>query len=385
MQDSTSSEEGFSNGMILTSSDEINAEVTEPEPIPVINNSQRISEFVDQQRREVTNKESFQRRDSAQPVAGPSRTSNQHDDRRMVDYFRSHHDDKVTPEERAEKYVREAEKSKARMLQTPGMANPMNAEVDIMRLRLHTAIIDEDYETVASHVDIGLREKIINGEYVDFAKLIAKDRVQLEQDYRLQQFYKDGQLYLAPPPSATAITSFQKWERAFRVFSNIYIKKFPYRAWELNEYNHMIHHISQTYVWENCYSYDIDFRIHMSNHTERSWAMVLQKSWSFRLNEKLQSSDFMSRNSGDRRSFGKSSASSSSDYCRRFNRGKCTYGASCRFEHRCFHCHKFGHGIHNCRKHKVEKDTRNNNNDRTNQQQPNTRGPIEQEQQKSIQ
>ena len=38
------------------------------------------------------------------------------------------------------------------------------------------------------------------------------------------------------------------------------------------------------------------------------------------------------------------------DFCRRFNRGRCTFGKTCRYEHRCTYCFKFGHGFHNCRK-----------------------------------
>ena len=38
------------------------------------------------------------------------------------------------------------------------------------------------------------------------------------------------------------------------------------------------------------------------------------------------------------------------EICHRFNKGKCTYGASCKFEHRCSapKCGKFGHGAHMC-------------------------------------
>ena len=36
--------------------------------------------------------------------------------------------------------------------------------------------------------------------------------------------------------------------------------------------------------------------------------------------------------------------------CRRYNKGKCTYGASCRYEHHCSvkRCGKFRHGAHIC-------------------------------------
>ena len=36
--------------------------------------------------------------------------------------------------------------------------------------------------------------------------------------------------------------------------------------------------------------------------------------------------------------------------CRHFNKGKCKFGANCRYEHRCSYCLKFGHTILTCRK-----------------------------------
>ena len=40
-----------------------------------------------------------------------------------------------------------------------------------------------------------------------------------------------------------------------------------------------------------------------------------------------------------------------SEPCRRFNKGRCTFGLSCKFDHRCSvkKCGKFGHGAHQCR------------------------------------
>ena len=36
--------------------------------------------------------------------------------------------------------------------------------------------------------------------------------------------------------------------------------------------------------------------------------------------------------------------------CRHFNKGRCTYGLSCHYDHRCSvkKCRKFGHGVHIC-------------------------------------
>ena len=112
---------------------------------------------------------------------------------------------------------------------------------------MHTAMIDEDYIMVGSHVDEATLTKIKNSEYVDIAKLIPKDRILANEDNRLELVVKAGHTYYVPVNEDTDITSFSHWEQAFRVFSNIYTKFYPHRSTELIEYNHIIHTISLSY------------------------------------------------------------------------------------------------------------------------------------------
>ena len=99
----------------------------------------------------------------------------------------------------------------------------------------------------------------------------------------------------------------------------------------------MIHTASLSFAWENVYNYDRDFRLHMEKFPERSWAIILQQSWSIRLKDKHSNSGGVDMR---RRK----------DICYRYNKGKCSYGAKCKFEHKCGICNKFGHGAHNCRR-----------------------------------
>ena len=103
--------------------------------------------------------------------------------------------------------------------------------------------------------------KIQCGEYVDFRKLIQKDRVLAEDAQRLEMVIRGGRMYYIPVEDGVSISSYAKWEQAFTVFSNIYSKVNPNRSSELIEYNHVIHTISTVYAWDNMYMYDKDFRI----------------------------------------------------------------------------------------------------------------------------
>ena len=164
------------------------------------------------------------------------------------------------PSDRADQMVREADANKARLSATPGETNS-----DFNRY-LHSAFMDKEYLVIGSHKDESLCMKIVNHEYVDFARFLPRDHVSQEEDQRMELVNRNGMTYWAPmvDKELGSITSFAKWEVAFRVFSNIYTTRHPQKSSELIQYCHVIHTASLTYVWENVYFYDKEFRIHMA-------------------------------------------------------------------------------------------------------------------------
>ena len=214
-----------------------------------------------------------------------------------------------------------------------------------------TAQIDEGYILVGSHLDGSTIDKIQKGEYVDFGKLVPKDKVLAEDDQRLEIIIKGGRTYYVPVSESTEITSFAKWEQAFRVNSNVYTRTNPHRATELIEYNHIIHTISLTYVWENVYLYDKDFRIHLARHPSRSWSIILQQAWSLRLRDRIHGHSYINSNHNvSNNGNSPQNKKKINEPCKRYNRGKCNFGTSCWYEHRGLFCFKLGHPIISCRK-----------------------------------
>ena len=88
--------------------------------------------------------------------------------------------------------------------------------------------------------------------------------------------------------SLSQIGSFLKWEQAFRVYSNILTKQYPSKATELLQYNHTIHVASMSYIWENVYAYDPEFRNHISRHPSCAWNVILQQAWTMILKDRLK-------------------------------------------------------------------------------------------------
>ena len=216
-------------------------------------------------------------------------------------------------------------------------------------------MVDETYMLVASHLDENIIKKIKAGDYVDFAKLIPKDKIVAEEETELKMVFREGKTYYVPVKDTQAITGFGRWEQAFRVYSNIYTRVHPTRATELIQYNHVIHTASLTYIWSNVYAYDQDFRIHMSKHPGQSWAILLQQSWSMRLQERVRFNDLNryqgGKNSGRQGNNNKNSTTPNGNVaCPKYNKGKCPFGSSCQYDHKCSYCFKFGHTVLTCRK-----------------------------------
>ena len=208
-------------------------------------------------------------------------------------------------------------------------------------------MVDEQYSIVDAHIDENMRLRIENGEYIDFARLLPRNRAILANSNEMVMIMKDGRTVWQPANERDLVTinSFTRWEQAFRVFSNVFTRRHPDRSVELIQYNHIIHTAATTYSWENVYLYDVEFRMHLARNPRRSWGIILNQAWTMYLKDRIHypvkgnnNNNFQKGNSSKR------------EVCWRFNRGKCSYGSNCKFEHKCQVCGKFGHGAYNCRK-----------------------------------
>ena len=89
-------------------------------------------------------------------------------------------------ENKRDNMIKEAEAAKARMLATPGK-NPFEPQHDFHKfVNCQATVVDQNYIMVGSNIDEQLRHKIINHEYIDFTQLLAKDRLSLEKDNRME-------------------------------------------------------------------------------------------------------------------------------------------------------------------------------------------------------
>ena len=108
------------------------------------------------------------------------------------------------------------------------------------------------------------------------------------------------------------------------------------------ELTHTIHTASMLYLWENVYSYDREFRQHISCHPTHTWSVILQQAWTMILKDQVKHDNLFHKRGKAGKKVG--------EPCHRFNKVRCSYGLTCRYDHRCSvkKCGKFGHGAHIC-------------------------------------
>ena len=95
--------------------------------------------------------------------------------------------------------IRDAEVARAHMLDVPGknyqlINPPSNIDVARLNVTVHSSLLDEDYLLVGNYIDEGTRKCIGNGEYIDFVKLMPKDKLS-EDDHRMESVNRDRHSY----------------------------------------------------------------------------------------------------------------------------------------------------------------------------------------------
>ena len=128
------------------------------------------------------------------------------------------------------------------------------------------------------------------------------------------------------------------------MYAIIYTRKNPDQAAELFKHIYNIRTAAAMYVWDNVYMHDVKFRELIDENPTRDWGVIWIVGWSLYLKEKLGE-----RNNHNNFSL-KRKSSKKETICWRFNKGKCSCGSKCRFEHKCYQCFRLDHGAVNCKK-----------------------------------
>lgn len=253
-------------------------------------------------------------------------------------------------QEKSAEMVRQAELQKAELAKPPGENQYLLVRPEITKHDNIDGSLDYLHNSGTAHVDSTTREKIKTDQYIELHRLLPRDLDLVDEDENLVLTSKMGKTYHVPPMDReeSTINTFKKWQVAFKVFMSVYIEEHPHRLlkpFELIQYTQLIEGMTTTWIWDNVYKYDKSHRRMMQTFPRRKWHVPYDLG-----KQQLKVTHAMNpANSNPRYRKGGNPNKSKKEPCRNFNKGKCTYGAACRFDHRCSKCGKYGHNAVNCR------------------------------------
>ena len=117
---------------------------------------------------------------------------------------------------------------------------------------LHNLDDDDEFFHVTCHIESGLRTKIARGEFIDFEKLLPKDKgggggnIASADESKVELVSKDGHTYFKPVKECQ-INGLRRWEQAFHVYAAIYTEANPERSGEIWQYIHTINVAASAY------------------------------------------------------------------------------------------------------------------------------------------
>lgn len=257
---------------------------------------------------------------------------------------------------RADDMIKQAELQKAELAKPPGESvleheNAQSGGQGIQNENLDGSL-DYLHNSGTAHVDVSTRGKIKENVYVDLVRLLPRDLDTVDEDENLVLTNQNGKTYHVPPSDRenNQINTFKKWETAFKVFVSVYLEEYPHKmniAPEFIQYMQLIEDMTTTWIWDNVYKYEKRHRRLMQQFKNRHWHVPYQAA-----RAELKITHIMNNFTQTNPRFKKSGTPQSKprkEVCRNFNRGKCIYGTSCRYDHRCGVCGKYGHSANQCR------------------------------------
>ena len=130
---------------------------------------------------------------------------------------------------------------------------------------------------LARHVPINLHRQVWADIYIDLALMLEKDHF---AEQPLQFVNKNGKVTLSTAPSSVKIETWALWNKAFRMFTEIYCLKYPNKCMELLQYSGLLNNLAGKFPFSQVYMYDKEFHLELQQLPSTPWNVINTQLWS---------------------------------------------------------------------------------------------------------
>ena len=214
-------------------------------------------------------------------------------------------------------------------------------------------------------LDKSAEDKILRGEYIDFA-LLLPDSLSQPQVPELQLRFDDS----GPAPSSRmtmvrkrkpVIDNFHKWLDAYTTYMLVLVTAYPRRSLELLKYQQTISCAATKFKGLSWLTYDEQFRRRAATDLTINWGQIDLELWTVTFSGLAKphcivcSSPYHSPSDCPSADPSRQ-PSRNGPVCFRFNRAPGCSSSSCQFPHICRRCHSPSHSILSCPRNTTRKD-----------------------------
>ena len=109
---------------------------------------------------------------------------------------------------------------------------------------------------LSKHVPANIKHRVWANKYVDFAYFIESDPTEETPYQFVQSTTNPGTLTLAQAKSSSKIDGWVSWNKALRIFTEIYCMKYRNKCMQLLQYVGILNNLSSRFPFDQVYRYD---------------------------------------------------------------------------------------------------------------------------------
>ncbi|XP_048245167.1 uncharacterized protein LOC125376861 [Haliotis rufescens] len=227
---------------------------------------------------------------------------------------------------------------------------PMFQNVDMLNMPPPTTTQSVD-DNLGCNVPVNIKNKIWNGEYINFALLLKPDRDLMDYMTTSAVFIStDGQLELRPKSQGKRIENIFDWTTAFTTYMSIYVQRRMDMVQGLLKHMNTVRLAESRHTGLGWRTYDEQYRLRQARDQSLPWGKLNVELWMLFVQTPYHqqvSSGFSGFQKRHVSTFQGKLQRPANNTCNNFNQSKC-FRQKCKYRHSCSACGSDAHPACRC-------------------------------------